>query len=223
MFAGIVEESAVVRSISSGEPPVRLEIESALDHSGTQLGDSICIDGVCLTVVKNVRNGERTVLSFDVALETLRRSTLGSLTAGQRVNLERSLVSGARVHGHFVFGHVDGTGTLRRRERDGNCDRLVISFPKELRPYIAQKGSISLCGTSLTVGEVSDDSFAVYIVPHTNEVTTLSQLKVGQTVNLEVDMLARYVVNALRVEGRAADDGLASALARAGMMGEGAR
>jgi riboflavin synthase len=193
MFSGIVEESAQVVSIEKTREPVRLVIKSGLDHASTKLGDSICISGVCLTVVaKNSGN-----LSFDLAQETLRRSTLGSLSAGDRVNLERSLQLGDRLHGHFVFGHVDATIELVSRTNDGKCDRLEWKFPKELRSYFASKGSVSISGISLTLGEVTDTTFSVYIIPHTSEVTILSSIKVGGAANLEIDMLSRYVHESL--------------------------
>jgi len=189
MFSGIIEESAVVQQFIQTTEPFRLTVTSELDHSDTGVGDSICIDGVCLTVVE-LRDG---TLSFDLARETVRRSTLGDLKSGDRVNLERSLKLGGRLHGHFVSGHVDGVITLKSRENDGNCDRLVWDFPSELAPYFATKGSVSISGISLTVGEVSELSFSVYIVPHTADVTTLNRLKPGDRANVEVDMLARYL------------------------------
>jgi len=189
MFSGIVEESAIVQQFAQTTEPFRLTIASKLDHSDTEIGDSICIDGVCLTVVQ-LGDGN---LSFDLARETVRRSTLGNLKVGDRVNLERSLRLGGRLHGHFVSGHVDGVIILESRENDGNCDRLAWTFPAELAPYFAPKGSVSISGISLTVGEVSGLTFSVYIVPHTADVTTLKTLKPGDQANVEVDMLARYL------------------------------
>jgi riboflavin synthase len=193
MFAGIVEESAVVRNFDRSREPHRLVVSSGLDHSETQLGDSIAIDGCCLTVVKK----EKGELSFDVSAETVRRSTMSGLQVGSKVNLERSLSLGSRIHGHLVSGHVDAAVKLLSRTNDGNCDRYAFELPAALRPFIATKGSISVSGISLTVGEIDDSSFCVYIVPHTASVTTLTSLQPGARVNIEVDMLARYVVNAL--------------------------
>ncbi|MBN8548631.1 MAG: riboflavin synthase [Deltaproteobacteria bacterium] len=193
MFSGIVEESAQVVSIEKTKEPVRLVVKSGLDHAATKLGDSICISGVCLTVV--ARDGG--TLSFDLAQETLRRSTLGSLKNGDRVNLERSLQLGDRLHGHFVFGHVDATAELVSRTNDGKCDRLEWKFPPELRPYFASKGSVSISGVSLTLGEVTDTTFSVYIIPHTSDITILSSIPVGGKANLEIDMLSRYVHESL--------------------------
>ena len=194
MFSGIVEEAATVVSLDqNGERATTLVIDSGLDHSSTELGDSIAIEGVCLTVVK--REDRR--LYFELAEETLRRTSLGSLVAGTQVNLERSLVIGERLHGHFVFGHVDCTATLEQITDEEGSKRFEWSIPSQYRQFIVEKGSVSLSGISLTVGEVQGDRFAVYIIPHTLEVTTLSDRKVGDSVNLEVDMLARYTQSIL--------------------------
>jgi len=189
MFSGIVEESASVHQLVDQCEPFKLVIKSALDHKETGLGDSICIDGVCLTVV-DIKDD---LLSFDLARETVRRSTLGELKSGDRVNLERSLKLEDRLHGHFVSGHVDGVLSLVSRTNDGNCDKLVWRFPPELAPYFASKGSVSISGISLTIGEVESDTFSVYIVPHTSKMTNLSDLQPGSSANVEIDILARYV------------------------------
>jgi len=192
MFSGIVEESAAVAHFDKATR--RLRLRSSLDHSLTKIGDSIAVDGVCLTVVEKCGNE----LCFDLAEETMRRTTLGILAAGQDVNLERSLKLGDRLHGHF-----DGVVQLLAREKDGVNDRLLFSYPAVLSGLIARKGSISVCGVSLTVGEVYADRFAVYIIPHTNQITKLAQLKINSCVNLEIDMLARYSRSIL--EARAGD------------------
>jgi riboflavin synthase len=197
MFAGIVEESAEVVGLDRSKQPFKLTLRSALDHSTTGLGDSIAVDGVCLTVVSNASG----LLAFDVSDETLRRSTLGTLKTGDRVNLERSLMLGDRIHGHLVSGHVDATVKLLSRHDDGKCEKYVWELPASLRPFIATKGSVSLSGISLTVGELTDNSFCVYIVPHTSQVTTLARMQPGMQINVEVDMLARYVNTALTARG----------------------
>lgn len=193
MFSGIVEESAIVRRIEGGSALKNIYIESILDHDDTKIGDSICIDGVCLTVTKK----EVGVLCFDASSETLRRSTLGSLRPGDKVNLERSLILGGRVHGHLVFGHVDCVVPLIARRQDGESLRLEWRVPIDMRKYLTPKGSVSISGVSLTIGEVAKTSFSIYAIPHTLSVTTLSNIGVGQKANLEVDMLARYVQEAL--------------------------
>jgi riboflavin synthase len=139
------------------------------------------------------------LLSFDAAPETLRKTTLGSLVVEDRVNLERSMRSGDRIHGHFVSGHVDASVELLDRSPDGNSLRLTWELPESLRPYVAPKGSISIAGVSLTVGEVTQKTFGVYIIPHTADVTTLASKTVGQKANVEIDMLARYVKTILSV------------------------
>lgn len=189
MFSGIVEEAALVSAFEARSAPAALVVESVVVDDSTRVGDSICIDGVCLTVLEH----KGRCLRFELAPETLRRSALGSLAAGRRVNLERSLKVDGRVHGHFVFGHVDGVAKLLARTRDGECVRLAFELPSDLSPLVAPKGSISVSGVSLTVGEVKPGEFSVYLLPYTLRQTTLGELQVGEQVNLEVDMLARYV------------------------------
>lgn len=197
MFSGIIEERATVAALRRQNGTAALSVESGLDHAATKLGDSIAIDGVCLTVVE--KRGGR--LSFDVSQETLRRSTIGRLGAGDRVNLERSLSLGQRIHGHLVYGHVDGTAALHGRRSEGDGLRLEWKYPAALRRFIVEKGSIAVAGVSLTVGEVSNESFVIYAIPHTLALTTLSVLEPGQQVNLEVDMLGRYVESMLKGRG----------------------
>ena len=189
MFSGIIEEAAVLKRVEGSSSLKRLSIESKLDHSKTKIGDSIAIDGVCLTVTKI----EGAVLTFDASSETLRRSSLLHAKPGDRLNLERSLSLGDRIHGHIVSGHVDSVITLISRRKDGDCERLEWRFDPQYRKFIAAKGSIAVAGISLTVGEVSHDTFSLYIIPHTMAVTTLATMQVGHKANMEVDLLARYV------------------------------
>ena len=193
MFAGIVEEAATVVSLERSPTSCKFVVQSKLDHSATSLGDSIAIDGVCLTVVH--RDGGK--LTFDLLEETLRCTALGRLKPGHRVNLERSLRVGDRIAGHFVFGHVDTVATLFERIEEAGSFKLTFEVESWLRPFLAPKGSISVSGTSLTLGPVEANRFSVYIIPHTAEVTILGQLKRGDTVNIEIDMLARYVHSAV--------------------------
>jgi riboflavin synthase len=208
MFTGIVEEAAEVIALQPVSSGACLKVSSDLDHAETGIGDSICIEGVCLTVVKKQQVGTSWELSFDLAQETVERSVLGSLKAAQRVNLERSLRAGARIHGHFVLGHVDSSVELLARESVGNSVRLLWQLPKAYRKFIAEKGSVTLAGISLTVGEVTEKDFAVYIIPHTGDVTTLLERKVGEMVNIEVDVLARYLLNAANIESEGASIGI---------------
>jgi riboflavin synthase len=178
MFTGLVREVGAVRSIDDG----RLVVETTIDAA---IGDSVAVDGVCLTVVEH-RDG---TLGFDVVDETFRRTALA--TAG-RVNLEPALRAGDPLGGHYVQGHIDGVGTVRSLG-----DLTWFDAPVELQRYIAEKGSIAVQGTSLTVAAIDDTGFAVALIPHTREVTTLGALAAGDRVNLEVDILAKYVERAL--------------------------
>ncbi len=193
MFSGIVEEIAAVVAFRRLPQGGLLTVESGLDHSDAKVGDSIAIDGVCLTLVEKA--GRR--LSFDVSEESLRRSTLKKASAGRQVNLERSLRLGDRIHGHLVYGHVDAVITLQSRRGEGEGLRLEWSLPSELRRFVVQKGSVAIAGVSLTVGELKQNSFSVYTVPHTLAVTTLDKMGIGDEANIEVDMLGRYVESML--------------------------
>lgn len=194
MFAGIVEEAAVVKALKESSSNCQIVIQSSLNHSKTKIGDSICIDGVCLTVV-NIDGDE---LSFDVSEETLRKTAFRHLKSGQLVNLERSLIAGERIHGHLVSGHVDTVVRILSITTEKGSWKFEIENSQLVRPFLAQKGSVSISGISLTVGEVTDKSFFVYIIPHTFEVTSLKGKRVGDLLNLEVDMLARYAVGYLQ-------------------------
>ncbi|MCB0353729.1 MAG: riboflavin synthase [Bdellovibrionales bacterium] len=196
MFSGIVEGKGAVTEFS--EKTHRLALRVPFRLEAVRLGDSVCVSGVCLTVVQIVAEN---TLVFDVAEETLRRTTLGTLRAQDSVNVERSLLVSDRIHGHFVFGHVDCIGRLVRRETDGLTERLVFSCEESFIKFLAPKGSVTISGVSLTVGEVDEKSFSVYIVPHTASLTTLSELREGDGVNLEADMLSRYVVRHLGERG----------------------
>ena len=198
MFSGIVEETGVVVELQKERVPYRLRVKSGLNLRDTKVGCSISVEGVCLTVVAK----KKQELSFDLAPETIRRSTLGGLKPGDGVNLERSLKLGDRIHGHFVFGHVDGVARLLSRVNEGeDAIKLTFRMPNELRRYLAPKGSVSLAGVSLTLGPVTDSTLCVYIIPHTLKVTSLGRLQPGEKVNIEIDMLARYTaeqVNSLK-------------------------
>jgi len=177
MFTGLIREVGTVRSMDGG----RLVVETSLDANE---GDSIAVNGVCLTVV--AKDG---ALSFDAVPETLARTSLGGLRAGSRVNLEPSLRAGDPLGGHYVQGHVDGVGSYR-----GTQDGLHwFDASPEITRYVVQKGSIAVQGTSLTIAAVDDDGFAVALIPHTLENTTLGSLEPEDSVNLEVDVLAKYV------------------------------
>jgi riboflavin synthase len=189
VFTGLIVEVGRVRSVRRRAGGAFLVFEARKVLEGTCVGDSISINGVDLTVVEM----SDTTFSADASLETLKRSTLGELQIGHRVNLERALAVGERLGGHMVQGHVDGTGELMSVAQEGNAHRLRFGFPRELGRYIAMKGSITVDGISLTVAGLNDDWFEVVIIPHTWSETSLGDLKRGERVNLEVDVLAKYV------------------------------
>lgn len=189
MFSGIIEEAGVVTEIRDGNQLRTIRIQCVRAHEGTAIGDSVAVNGVCLTVIECAGS----VLSFQVVAETLRRTDLGTMSVGSRVNLERSIQMGERNSGHFVFGHVDGVIRLEDRTPDGECFKMRWSYPDSLRGYFAEKGSVAINGVSLTLGEVTKDFFYVYIIPHTAQVTTLGEIPIGGKANCEVDMLSRYV------------------------------
>lgn len=192
MFTGIVSALGEVKAVERLDGLTRLTIASGYDPASVEIGASIAHDGCCLTVVETAaqQGGMRHVV--EVAAESLALTTLGTLAAGDKVNLERSLRVGDELGGHMVAGHVDGLGEVAAVRPDGEGWRLELKPPREISHLIAVKGSIAVAGVSLTVNEVGDDSFGVLIIPHTWAVTTLSKLKPGDKVNLEADMLARY-------------------------------
>ncbi len=189
MFTGIVETLAEVVEVREEPPGRRLTVASPVVAEGVQLGDSIALNGCCLTVVQ-VAGGR---ISFEAGPETLSRTNLGRLAAGGRVNAERSLRLGDRMGGHLVTGHVDGLGRLVRRDDDGVWATLWFSAPAPLLHQMVSKGSIAVDGVSLTLVDVTDAQFSVALIPHTLAVTTLGGLKPGDPVNLETDLLAKYV------------------------------
>ena len=198
MFTGLVQLVAPVARIRDRGATRRLEVAAALPTPQRALGASVCVQGACLTVVE----GASDRVAFDVAFETLRRTTLGDLRAGNPVNLEPSLAVGDPLGGHLVTGHVDGVGIARQIRPRGEAREVWFEAPATVAPFLAAKGSVCVDGVSLTINEVRGRRFMVGLVPHTLEVTTLGQLRVGTRVNLEADLIARYVARWL--EGRAA-------------------
>ena len=184
MFTGLVADTGTIRAIHDG----RLEVETALGAHLAE-GDSVAVNGVCLTAVEPHTDG----FAADVMPETLRRSSLGPLEPGAKVNLELPLRAGDRMGGHVVQGHVDGTGDVSKVREEGNSCVVRIAAPADLLRYVVEKGSIAVDGVSLTVSAVDDDWFEVSLIPETLERTTLGGAEAGSTVNLEVDVLAKYV------------------------------
>jgi riboflavin synthase len=198
MFTGIIEAIGQVKSLTEIRSEWRLVLETkSLDMSDVKIGDSIAVSGCCLTVV------EMTPTSFaaDVSNETLRCTSLGSLKPGSRVNLEKAMLATDRFGGHIVSGHVDGVGTLIQSTPEGQSVKLIFRVPAELSKYIAAKGSICIDGTSLTVNEVDGDEFAINVIPHTQEETIIGEYGIDRKVNLEVDLVARYLERLMSPKG----------------------
>jgi len=189
MFTGIVEEMGRIAAIKRGAKSSVLTIMGDKIFSDMSLGDSIAVNGVCLTVTSFTDN----MFTADVMHETLSRSSLGSLKTGSAVNLERAMAADGRFGGHIVSGHIDGTGTVKNIKPDDNAIWYTISADRQIMKYIVEKGSIAIDGISLTVARVSNDDFAVSVIPHTAKVTILSSKKVGDIVNLECDVIGKYV------------------------------
>lgn len=189
MFTGIIEVLGRIASVEERDGDRRLLIEAGALLAQAKLGDSIAVNGACLTVAE-IRG---TQFAADVSRETLSATTAGSWSVGQAVNLEAALTAGKALGGHLVSGHVDGVGTLRDKHQDARSWRLRFEVPAALSRYIARKGSITVDGVSLTVNEADGRAFAVNMVPHTLQHTTLGRLQPGDAVNLEVDLIARYL------------------------------
>jgi riboflavin synthase len=189
MFTGIIEEMGAVKSLRREAGAARLALNASKVLEGTAIGDSICVNGVCLTVV-DLGTGE---FSADVAVETLKVTSLGDLRAGSRVNLERALQLSARIGGHLVSGHVDAVGRVREKREEGNGWRLFIDAPETVLRYVIKKGSIAIDGISLTVADVDAKGFAIAMIPHTAKLTTLGYKSAGDSVNLESDIIGKYV------------------------------
>lgn len=201
MFTGIITDIGRVRSATptgegAGEGR-RFEIETAFDMDTVDIGASIACSGACMTVVSK----EPGLFVIETSAESLSKTVLGGWTEGTRINLERAMCLGDELGGHIVSGHVDGVGALVSREPDGDSVRFTFQAPEDLAKFIAPKGSVTIDGVSLTVNEVSDDQggakFGINVIPHTQDATTLGTLEAGGKVNLEIDMLARYVARIL--------------------------
>ena len=194
MFTGIVEELGTIRSIRRGAASAVLSIGAEAVLSDLRIGDSVAANGVCLTATGVDGSG----FTADVMHETLQRSSLGALGPGSRVNLERAMAADGRFGGHIVSGHIDGTGTIAERRRDDNAVWYTVSAPPALLRYIVEKGSIAIDGISLTVASVEADRFSVSVIPHTAAVTLLGAKGPGDVVNLETDIIGKYVERLLR-------------------------
>lgn len=194
MFTGIIEELGTVERVTRGRVSAVLAIRAEAILSDLKIGDSVAVNGVCLTATSLTGHG----FTADVMHETLNRSALALLRPGSRVNLERALAAGGRFGGHIVAGHVDGVGTVQRITRDDNAVWYTIAAGPEILRYVVEKGSIAIDGISLTVARVDGQSFAISAIPHTVSVTTLAHRRVGDPVNLETDVLGKYVEKLLQ-------------------------
>lgn len=192
MFTGIVTDVGVVRSVKKAGD-TRFVIETSYDPDSIEIGASIACGGACLTVIEKGLDGQKGWFAAEASAETLGCTSLGGWKVGTKINLERSLKVGDEIGGHIVSGHVDGVGRVRSMTPEGDSIRYVFEAPAALMKHIASKGSITVEGVSLTVNEVEDDSFGVNLIPHTQTVTSFGAVKVGDAVNLEIDVLARYV------------------------------
>ncbi len=203
MFTGIIEELGKVRGLKKGPDSAVLEVGASVVTGDVRLGDSIAVNGVCLTVVKFAA----AAFSAEVMAETLRRSSLGMLKEGDRVNLERALRPSDRLGGHFVSGHIDGVGTIKDIKTEDIAKVFTVAAPPEIMRYLIEKGSVAIDGISLTVVDFSKDSFRVSIIPHTASMTTLGYKRPGDTVNLESDLIAKYIYRMLPVKGGGKEGG----------------
>ena len=197
MFTGIIEEVGRVQSLEAAQAGARIRIGAQKVLQGTKTGDSVAVNGVCLTATSLGAD----FFTADVMAETLRRSNLGSLAVGSPVNLERAMAADGRFGGHIVSGHIDGTGTIEKLEREGNAVWVYVSASDSVLNLIVEKGSIAIDGISLTVAKLEAARFAVSVIPHTGEETTLLSKKVGDKVNLENDIVGKYVQRLLGLAG----------------------
>ena len=208
MFTGIIEELGRVRSVERRGEGVRMRVEARVVAEGTGEGDSIAVNGVCLTALEVSSDG----FSADGSRETLQRSTLGSLRAGSPVNLERAVTPATRLGGHLVQGHVDARGRFLSAEEHGGSWTVRVAYPREIAQYLVFKGSVAVEGISLTVAALAAEYFEIAVIPKTWKVTNLSHLRPGDEVNLEADIIAKYVERILSVGAAAGDAPAASGL-----------
>jgi riboflavin synthase len=202
MFTGIVEETGVVEKIKLTAKAIELTVRAGVCGRGLKLGASVAVNGCCLTAAKISAHGKSRLIRFDLLQESWRLTNLQFTRPGSLVNLERSLRANGELGGHFVSGHVDGLGKIIRWERAGKDHVLDLAAPPDVLRYVVHKGSITVDGISLTVAAVQKKSFRVWIIPHTFEVTALRERKVGDAVNLEADLLGKYVEKFLAARGK---------------------
>jgi riboflavin synthase len=202
MFTGIVQETGTVEKIARGAKSIALTVRAAISARGLKPGDSLAVNGCCLTAVKISARGKSKSVRFDLLQESWRRTNFQFLKTGSLVNLERPLRADGEFGGHFVTGHVDGVGKIARWEKSGADHVLEIAAPPDVMRYVIHKGSIAIDGISLTVAGVNKKSFRVWIIPHTFSVTALRELKIGDAVNLEADLLGKYAEKFISARGQ---------------------
>jgi riboflavin synthase len=202
MFTGIVEEAGVIEKITPTKKSIALTVRATVCGWGVKVGDSVAVNGCCLTAVKITPRGKSKLIQFDLLQESWQRTNFQFAKIGSLVNLERSLRANGELGGHFVTGHVDGLGKIIRWERAGKDHVLDIAAPPEVMKYLVFKGSVAVDGISLTVAAVQKKSFRIWIIPHTFDVTVLRERKVGDAVNLEADLLGKYVEKFLAARKR---------------------
>ncbi|HEY5041351.1 MAG TPA: riboflavin synthase [Verrucomicrobiae bacterium] len=201
MFTGIVAEAGVIEKITPGKKSIEMTVRASVCGRGLKIGDSVAVNGCCLTAVKISPRGKSKLIQFDLLQESWRRTNFQFAKPGSLVNLERPLRANGELGGHFVTGHIDGLGKILRWEKSGVDHVLEISAPKNVMRHVIEKGSIAVDGISLTVAGVKKKSFVVWIIPHTIAVTALRERKVGDAVNLEADLLGKFVEKFLAARG----------------------
>jgi riboflavin synthase len=202
MFTGIVEEAGVIEKITPTKKSIELTVRASVCGKGVKVGDSVAVNGCCLTAVKIASKGKAKLIQFDLLQESWRRTNFQFSKIGSLVNLERSLRANGELGGHFVTGHVDGLGKITKWERAGKDHVLDIAAAPDVMKYLVFKGSVAVDGISLTVAAVQKNSFRIWIIPHTFDVTVLRERKVGDSVNLEADILGKYVERFLAARRR---------------------
>lgn len=216
MFTGLVYGMGSIVSVKPQGPGATLRLDTKGTISDIASGDSIAINGVCLTATRI----DKDLVSFDVSSETLKHTVLGRLTTGERVNLEPSLRASDRMGGHFVTGHVDAVGTIRSRQAEGQAERITIEAPAEITSQLVPKGSVAVDGVSLTVVDVMETAFTLVIIPHTGALTTIGIKGAGDAVNIETDIIGKYVARQMGAQAskKDGDQDLISAMKRSGFM-----
>lgn len=196
MFTGIIEEVGTIKNISKGIKSIKLTIGATKVLEGSKIGDSIAVNGVCLTITSMGKD----FFTADIMPESLRKTSMANLTSGDKINLERALTLSSRLGGHIVSGHIDGVGTVIALKRDDNAMRITIEAEPKIMKYIIAQGSVTLDGVSLTVASVAKSNFTISLIPHTGEVTTLLSKGIGSSINIENDVIGKYVERLLHYD-----------------------